>query len=291
MHHTTALSFLKKGYQVIPLSKKTGRPIIKFKDIQITEDIIKSINWFDCDYALLMRGMWCIDIDTHKMTDEKLASDLKTMIQTMGVDLLSVLSTERYNNGLDGYSSLLKSEYKEELIGNFKKTFVEITASGGMHILFKKRDGVDYSQKPSVLPSIDIKAHNNNYVKIFPSDGREVLQSVKELPLYEGRFEEAIFKPKENFTTYFSGSIVKPKSTGNHEGREAYERVATGTSYNRNDDLFKGACWAFENDIDIDDLTSIIGTVKGRDVFTREEFELTIESAKRKVGTRYSISY
>ena len=291
MHHTTALSFLKKGYQVIPLSKKTGRPIIKFKDIQITEDIIKNINWFDCDYALLMRGMWCIDIDTHKMTDEKLASDLKIMMQTMGVDLLSVLSTERYNNGLDGYSSLLKSEYKEELIGNFKKTFVEITASGGMHILFKKRDGVDYSQKPSVLPSIDIKAHDNNYVKIFPSDGREVLQAVKELPHYKGKFEEAIFKPKENFTTYFSGSIVKPKSTGNHEGREAYERVATGTSYNRNDDLFKGACWAFENDIDIDDLTSIIGTVKGRDIFTREEFELTIESAKRKVGTRYSIPY
>ena len=291
MHHTTALSFLKKGYQVIPLSKKTGRPIIKFKDIQITEDIIKNINWFDCDYALLMRGMWCIDIDTHKMTDEKLASDLKIMMQTMGVDLLSVLSTERYNNGLDGYSSLLKSEYKEELIGNFKKTFVEITASGGMHILFKKRDGVDYSQKPSVLPSIDIKAHDNNYVKIFPSDGREVLQSVKNLPYYDGKFEEEIFKPRENFTTYFSGSIVKPKSTGNHEGREAYERVATGTSYNRNDDLFKGACWAFENDIDIDDLTSIIGTVKGRDIFTREEFELTIESAKRKVRTRYSIPY
>lgn len=290
MHHTTALSFLKKGYQVIPLSKKTGRPIIKFKDIQITEDIIKSIDWLECDYALLMRGMWCIDIDTHDM-DEKLAKELKTMIKTMGIDMLSVLSTDQYNNGLDGYSSLLNNEHKEELISNFKNTFLEITDSGGMHILFKKRDGVDYSQKIGVLKGIDIKANDNNYVKIFPSDGREVLQAVKELPNYKGKFEEVIFKPKENFTTYFSGSIVKPKSTGNHEGREAYERVATGTSYNRNDDLFKGACWAFENDIDIDDLSSIIGTVKGRDVFTREEFELTIESAKRKVGTRYSISY
>lgn len=290
MHHTTALSFLKKGYQVIPLSKKTGRPIIKFKDIRITEDIIKSIDWFECDYALLMRGMWCIDIDTHDM-DEKLAKELKAMIKTMGIDMLSVLSTDQYNNGLDGYSSLLNNEHKEELISNFKNTFLEITDSGGMHILFKKRDGVDYSQKIGVLKGIDIKANDNNYVKIFPSDGREVLQAVKELPRYKGKFEEAIFKPKENFTTYFSGSIVKPKSTGNHEGREAYERVATGTSYNRNDDLFKGACWAFENDIDIDDLMSIIGTVKGRDVFTREEFEQTIESAKRKVGTRYSIPY
>lgn len=290
MHHTTALSFLKKGYQVIPLSKKTGRPIIKFKDIRITEDIIKSIDWLECDYALLMRGMWCIDIDTHDM-DEKLAKELKTMIKTIGIDMLSVLSTDQYNNGLDGYSSLLNNEHKEELISNFKNTFLEITDSGGMHILFKKRDGVDYSQKIGVLKGIDIKANDNNYVKIFPSDGREVLQAVKNLPYYNGKFEEAIFKPKENFTTYFSGSIVKPKSTGNHEGREAYERVATGTSYNRNDDLFKGACWAFENDIDIDDLMSIIGTVKGRDVFTREEFELTIESAKRKVGTRYSIPY
>ncbi|MFI3887603.1 bifunctional DNA primase/polymerase [Streptococcus parauberis] len=290
MHHTTALSFLKKSYQVIPLSKKTGRPIIKFKDIQITEDIIKSIDWLECDYALLMRGMWCIDIDTHDM-DEKLAKELKTMIKTMGIDMLSVLSTDQYNNGLDGYSSLLNNEHKEELISNFKNTFLEITDSGGMHILFKKRDGVDYSQKIGVLKGIDIKANDNNYVKIFPSDGREVLKAVKKLPYYDGKFEEEIFKPRENFTTYFSGSIVKSKSTGNHEGREAYERVATGTSYNRNDDLFKGACWAFENDIDIDDLTSIIGTVKGRDVFTREEFELTIESAKRKVGTRYSIPY
>ena len=291
MYHTTALSFLKKGYQVIPLSKKTGRPMIKFKDIQITENIIKSINWFDCDYALLMRGMWCIDIDTHNM-DETIAEGLKFLLRSQKADLLSVLSTDQHDYGLDGYSSILRSEHKDELIKNFNNTFLELTASGGMHALFKKRDGVDYSQKIGVLKGIDIKANDNNYVKIFPSEGREVLQAVKELPFYEGEFEKTVFEPKQQIITqYFSGSIVKPKSTGNHEGREAYKRVATGTSSNRNDDLFKGACWAFENDIDIEDLTSIIGTVKGKDIFTREEFEQTIESAKRKVGTRYSIPY
>ncbi|WP_069989817.1 bifunctional DNA primase/polymerase [Streptococcus agalactiae] len=284
MYHTTALSFLKKGYQVIPLRKDTGTPMIKFKDIQITEEVIKNTNWFNCDYALLMRGMWCIDIDTHEM-DEKLAKELYIMIKKMGIDLLSVLSTDKYDNGLDGYSSIIRHEYKNELISNFKNTFAELTASGGMHILFKKRDDINYTQKIGVMPGVDIKANDNNFVKIFPSDGREVLQAVKTLPYYDGKFEEDIFKPKqESIVTYFGGSIVKPKTTGNHEGRVAYERVATGTSYNRNDDLFKGACWAFENGIDIDDLTSIIGTVKGRDVFTREEFELTIESAKRKVS-------
>ncbi|OVE43447.1 hypothetical protein CUGBS00_03175, partial [Streptococcus agalactiae] len=176
---------------------------------------------------------------------------------------------------LDGYSSIIRNEHKDELIRNFKNTFVEVTKSGGMHVLFKKRDGINYSQKIGVMPGVDIKANDNNYVKIFPSDGREVLQAVKRLPYYDGKFEEEIFKPKQDSSvTYFGGSIVKQKTTGNHEGREAYERVATGTSYNRNDDLFKGACWAFENGIDIDDLTSIIGTVKGKDVFTREEFEL-----------------
>ncbi|WP_069988009.1 bifunctional DNA primase/polymerase [Streptococcus agalactiae] len=284
MYHTTALSFLKKGYQVIPLRKDTGTPMIKFKDIQITEEVIKNTNWFNCDYALLMRGMWCIDIDTHEM-DERLAGELLTMIKSLSVDLLAVLTTDQYGTGLDGYSSIIRSEHKDELISNFKNTFVEVTKSGGMHILFKKRDGINYSQKIGVMPGVDIKANDNNYVKIFPSDGREVLQAVKNLPYYDGKFEEDIFKPKqESIVTYFGGSIVKPKTTGNHEGRVAYERVATGTSYNRNDDLFKGACWAFENGIDIDDLTSIIGTVKGRDVFTREEFELTIESAKRKVS-------
>lgn len=283
MHHTTALSFLKKGYQVIPLSRKTGYPMIKFKDIPITEELIKSINWFNCDYALLMRGVWAIDIDTHKL-DEVTARGLKWLIQTCGADILRITTTDQYNNGLDGYSSLLNSEHKEELLDNFSQSFIEVTASGGMHILFKKRADITYNQKPRIMDGIDIKAHDNNYVKIFPSVGREVLQSVSELPFYEGKFEKEAFAPKEKIITQYFSSSVTQTSTQNHEGREAYDRVVSGTSMNRNDDLFKAACWAFENTYDISDLEAIIGTIKGRDVFTREEFERTVESAKRKVS-------
>lgn len=282
-HHDTALNFLKKGYQVIPLSRKTGNPIIKFKDIPITEELIKSINWMNCDYALLMRGVWCIDIDTHNM-DQTIAEGLKLLLRSQKADLLSVLSTDQNDYGLDGYSSILRSEYKDELIKNFNRTFLELTASGGMHILFRKRSGIDYAQKIGVLPGIDIKANDNNYVKIFPSEGREVLQSVPSLPMYEGRFEEEIFKPKQQIITQYFSESLPTSLNGTHEGREAYERVSTGTSMNRNDDLFKAACWAFENDYGIDDLTAIVGTIKGRDVFTREEFERTIESARRKVS-------
>ncbi|MTB64100.1 hypothetical protein GGG87_03670 [Streptococcus sp. zg-86] len=283
-HHDTALNFLKKGYQVIPLSRKTGSPIIKFKDIQITEEIIKSVNWLNCDYALLMRGVWAIDIDTHEL-DETTAKGLKWLIQTCGADILRITTTDQYNNGLDGYSSLLNSEYKEELLDNFSKTFIEVTASGGMHILFKKRNDIPYGQKPKIMKGIDIKAHENNYVKIFPSEGREVLQAVDSLPYYEGEFEKQAFKPKQHIVTqYFSELLPTPSNNGTHEGREAYERVTSGTCMNRNDDLFKAACWAFENGHPIDNLMIIIGTVKGRDTFTREEFERTVESARRKVS-------
>ncbi|WP_458861036.1 bifunctional DNA primase/polymerase, partial [Streptococcus agalactiae] len=120
---------------------------------------------------------------------EKLAKELYIMIKKMGIDLLSVLSTDKYDNGLDGYSSIIRHEYKNELISNFKNTFAELTASGGMHILFKKRDDINYTQKIGVMPGVDIKANDNNFVKIFPSDGREVLQAVKTLPYYDGKFE------------------------------------------------------------------------------------------------------
>lgn len=282
-YHTTALAFLKKGYQVIPLSRKTGNPIIKFKDIPITEDIIKSVNWFNCDYALLMRGIWAIDIDTHNM-DETIAEGLKFLLRSQKADLLSVLSTDQNNYGLDGYSSILRSEHKDELIKNFKNTFLELTASGGMHALFKKRDGVDYSQKIGVMSGIDIKANDNNYVKIFPSEGREVLQAVKELPFYDGEFEKTVFEPKQQIITqYFSDSLPSTLNS-NHKGKEAYDRIIVGTCMNRNDDLFKASCWAIENNQSLADLMVIIGSVKGRDVFTQEEFERTIESARRKVN-------
>ncbi len=279
----TALSFLSKGYQVIPLSRKTGTPITQFKDIPVTEEFINSLNWDNCDIALLMRGIWCIDIDTHNM-DEELAKQLKDMIHIFGADLLSVLKTnDNHNLGLDGYSSLFNYEYKEEILNNAKNTYIEQTTSGGLHILFRKQDGIDYSQKISVLDGIDIKANDNNYVKIFPSVGREVLQAVKELPVYKGKFEKEIFRPPKIVTNYFS-EYLPNKITGNHAGKEAFDRVATGSSINRNDDLFKAACWAFENNQDISDLYSIVGTIKGRDVFTPEEFERTIESARKKVN-------
>ena len=282
-YHETALLFIKKGYQVIPLSRKTGNPIIKFKDIPITEDIIKSVNWFNCDYALLMRGIWAIDIDTHNM-DETIAEGLKFLLRSQKADLLSVLSTDQHDYGLDGYSSILRSEHKDELIKNFKNTFLELTASGGMHALFKKREGIPYTQKIGVMSGIDIKANDNNYVKIFPSEGREVLQAVKELPFYEGEFEKTVFEQKQQIITqYFSDSLPSTLNS-NHEGKEAYDRIITGTCMNRNDDLFKASCWAIENNQSIADLMVIIGSVKGRDVFTQEEFERTIESARRRVN-------
>lgn len=281
----TALAFLKKGYQVIPLSKKTGSPVIKFKDIPITEELIKSINWNNCDYAILMRGVWAIDIDTHAM-DPITAQGLKFLLKSQKADLFSILSTDHNNFGLDGYSSILRSEYKGEFIQNFKNTFFELTTSGGMHILFKKREDIPYSQKIGILPGVDIKANENNYVKIFPSEGREVLQAVKNLPVYEGKFEKEVFKAKPKIVTnYFQQSLPTIQGNGSHEGRDAYNRILEGTWMNRNDDLFKAACWAIESGRAIEPLSVLIGSVKGRDEFTREEFERTIESARRKVAS------
>lgn len=54
-------------------------------------------------------------------------------------------------------------------------------------------------------------------------------------------------------------------------------------SNSRNADLFKAACWAFENGHDISPLRNVIGSVKNGDEFTETEYLITMESARRKV--------
>jgi hypothetical protein len=286
----TSKNYLKRGFQTVPINPKNNKPYVKFKNIDITEEFIdKHARYYEIgETALLTRGVWGIDIDTHK-ADPAIAKQIYAMVKMFGLDLLEVMQDE--SGELDGYSTLLNSEYRDEIIRNGKNSFAELTASGGLHFLFKKRDdmSLDYGQHNGAMEGIDVKAHHNNYIKIFPSVGRDVLHAVPELAYYEGKLEKKLFADKQHkkIITHYVPNV---KNYGPSRfivkslGQEAYERVAGGESWNRNDDLFKGAAWAIERGKDIDALRVIIGTVKGNDVFTEEEFMNTINSAMETTG-------
>lgn len=62
-------------------------------------------------------------------------------------------------------------------------------------------------------------------------------------------------------------------------GKQAYQRIIDGVWESRNNDLFMAVSYAKVKSISIEPLKVLIGTVKGSDEFTEEEFYKTVQSA------------
>ena len=124
-----AKSMLQKNIQMIPLTKNK-RPLLKFADIEITDEFIeehKELYLNTNVLGILTRGLWCIDIDVDHTKNE------------------------------NGFDSIKKNPFHEEIKENYQQTLVQITATGGQHIVFKKRAGVNYRQKIGYLNSVDLR--------------------------------------------------------------------------------------------------------------------------------------
>lgn len=156
-----ALHYHKIGFSVIPIDKKSKRPITKFKDKTFTENDIKLI-WRDnpdANIAIQTDTFFVIDIDMH--------------------------------GDVDGISSFKSWEGAKYL----PKTTYAKTPSGGYHIFLKKPKGIEISQKVGFLPGVDIKSNVNNYVLVAPSSNHKGSYEWDiENSLPNGEFAEA---PKE----------------------------------------------------------------------------------------------
>lgn len=257
---------LKKHIQVIPLNKYK-KPIVTFADIDITNDFIEShSNLYHRTHVLgvITRGVWCIDID---------------------VD---------YAKGKNGFESLKHVPFYDEIVTNAQNTLVQTTPSGGKHIIFRKHDGIEYGQKINYLPSVDIKAHHNNYFVLANSRTRKGIYKHNggRVAEYEGKFEQRIFSKHGNYTQ----QVLEPYSMKNvlsdHNfdhlgsgkgglGKQAYQRIVDGESEYRNDDLYKAVSYAKQCNIDIEPLRILIGDNKNGDIFTEKAWEATVRSASR----------
>lgn len=260
----TALGMLGQGFECIPVDEKK-RPLVKFKDVPIDEQFIYEQHYFyeqATGLGLLTRKVWCIDIDKgHALSD--------------------------------GYRSLLALPIAKELDRNALRTWVQSTPSGGMHIIFNKKDGVEYQQKIGYLQGVDIKANDNNYFLLHGSQtGRGVYRANYQSPqLYDGSLEKRIFSKKGNYeqqalakysakTVMNNHDFTHLNHTGSGKGKEAYNRIVAGISDFRNNDLFLAVSYAKSCNVSLEPLRVLIGDIRNGDEFTEEEWTATVNSAK-----------
>lgn len=264
-----ALYGLSCGYQTIPVNNKA--PLVKFAGIPITEQFIENhVREYMTATGLgvLCRGLWCMDFDVPKQSGQK-----------------------------SGIESLKELPYYEEFKRNASITWRQTTPSGGYHVIFSKNKGIEYKQHIGYLENLDIKANPNNYFLMFGSvtdKGRYELVGCGPVHYhYNGKLEKRIFSGSGNYyqqimekysvknalKDYDFSPLKNYKKSGWGKGKEAYNRIITGTSFNRNDDLFKAVSYAKTCNRPIEPLKCVIGTVKGTDVFTEAQWIATVNSA------------
>ena len=131
-----AIAYAKKGLSVLPMANK--KPLIKFRDREdLTVEEIKKI-WQQHPYAniaLKTTNFLVVDIDQHE-------------------------------NGANGFETL--KTVPDELL---PETLSQTTKHGGRQLFYLKRADMNVKQLIGWQPGIDIKAHDNNYVIVAPSDG------------------------------------------------------------------------------------------------------------------------
>ncbi len=132
-----ALAYQAKGLSVLPIAGK--HPLIKFADRDpLTADEIKAI-WQKHPFAqiaLRTDKFFVVDIDRN------------------------------HEDNVDGFNSI-----KQLPAGYFPETLTQTTRHGGQQLFYLKRPDMRTNQLIGYLPGVDIKAHQNNYVVVAPSDG------------------------------------------------------------------------------------------------------------------------
>lgn len=288
-HQNIALALNAKGYQCIPLNPSNNTPCYAFKNIDITPAVINDMNWSNKRIGILCRGIYILDIDTHNLC----AIDREKIKQNFISNGLDYIYQLNYGNqNLGGYSTLKNSPYFEEIINSARSSYVEVTKSGGLHIIFKKQNipEITYSQKIDVFRDsfgngIDIKAHDNNYCVIAPSSGyTSIIKG--QIDFYHGNLEDNLFNNISDRQAQLARELFPEittkfhQSSRAHSSSKAYHRLLSGKSTSRNNDLFKAACYLLENNLSLRPLEIIVGTVnEAGDIFSEAEFIATIKSA------------
>lgn len=197
-----ALNYAKHGFSVIPvgLDKK---PLIKFADKPaMTPEEIKKFWKFNPLAQIALR-----------------------------TDKFLVIDVDRHGGEVDGLKSINELHHKEW----FLNTLTETTAHGGIHFYFQKPKNITITQRVGLLPSVDLKAHKNNYVVCCPSRGYKWVNHKPMKPLPDGLLK--FIQDHQTEDNYQAQNLNY--STTKTQTTELFEEIVTGlgATGGRNDAL------------------------------------------------------
>ena len=242
-----AISYAAHGFSVIPIGSNK-RPLIKFADkLPLSVDEIKQI-WQRYPLANIA---------------------LKT-------DKFFVIDVDRHGN-VDGLQSIISLNHNEW----FKDTLREKTAHDGYHFFFQKPVKENVTQCIGLLPGVDLKAHENNYVVVAPStiDGKPYrwLNHKPIRPAPAGLLELIQSKAKPEKKTILDYKIASKTQTS-----KLFELIANGLgdTGRRNDTLtsFVGGLLYRGVDPDAAAKLALIANTNTTDSLPLNEVERTLNS-------------
>ena len=258
-----ALSYAEHGFSVIPIGSNK-RPLIKFANkppLTNTE----------------IRDLW------KKYPTANIA--LKT-------DKFFVIDVDRHGGEVDGMKSIKALNHDEW----FKDTLTERTAHNGFHFFFTKPSKVKMQQNIGFLPSVDLKAHENNYVVVAPSMlGDKQYKWLNSEPMKEppqGLIDLILkkqkeFKPVEQLEGY--------KPTGKTQTTELFEKIINGLgpTGGRNNALasFIGGLLFRNVDPEVAAQLAVIANSNTKDALPLNEVERTVNSMIEKEIRRRKVEH
>ncbi|WP_294836361.1 bifunctional DNA primase/polymerase [uncultured Lactobacillus sp.] len=253
-----AISYASHGFSVIPIGA-TKRPLIKFANKPpLTIDEIKHVwrRYPLANIALKTDKFFVIDVDRHGDVD-----------------------------GMDAIKKLNHNEW-------FKGTLTERTAHDGFHFFFQKPKNETIAQNIGFLPGVDLKAHENNYVVVAPSqiNGKHYKWLNHDIirPAPEGLLELIKEKAKPE-----KRKILSYKVTSKTQTTHLFEKIANGLGDDgqRNKTLasFVGGLLYRGVDPDVVAKLAIIANTNTTDSLPLNEVERTVNSMIEKEIARRGI--
>lgn len=253
-----AISYASHGFSVIPIGA-TKRPLIKFANRPpLTIDEIKQVwqRYPLANIALNTDKFFVIDVDRHGDVD-----------------------------GMDAIKQLNHDEW-------FKGTLTEKTAHDGFHFFFQKPKNETIAQNIGFLPGVDLKAHENNYVVVAPSqiNGKHYKWLNHDIirPVPEGLL--ALIKEKAKPE---KRKILSYKVTSKTQTTHLFEKIANGLGDDgqRNKTLasFVGGLLYRGVDPDVVAKLAVIANTNTTDSLPLNEVERTVNSMIDKEIARRGI--
>lgn len=189
-----AVTYAKNGFSVLPMLNK--KPLIKFADQPaLTVEEVKRI-WQKYPYAniaLRTTNFFVVDIDRH-------------------------------DGNANGFESIKKFNHDDF----FRKTLMQSTAGGGQQMFYLKRDDISIQQNIGWLPGVDIKAHDNNYVVVAPSQiGDRNYKWINQNPIATASIELVQAINEKSKTTTYTPDQLKFDGAKNAT-TELFEQIVNG---------------------------------------------------------------